>query len=706
KFKRVRALADDLTVKFKEVSSQVAKALKGEAKAVQELEERSEGLKRRNNALRMSKACASQKQQNAVAAGASVSLKEKGIITDDTREGVRGLLSLRIPVESVNSTIHTVARMLGSNVSDSIDRRSVSRIALEGLVAADMQSVWEVHNAEAVTLSNDGTTNKHLNYESRHGLMVVPTYAPGSDPSAQLPGETIHAQRFFGITQAANHQSDTQLQGWVDAVWEIHDTYNGSPGLGKSKPWDWRVFTQMVKGMSTDHAHDQKRLFRIFGDLKSNYEAELLGEASFQSTNHLEDVYPILAEEIERCIEDAGGEEEWEALTAEERQEREHHAYQRACTHVLKERMNAMSPEERREIALFIWAGCCMHKELNAFKGGATAMSAYWKAHGLAGPIKLLNIDNAVAARAGGAARERAMAASQAGGVKLASLALPPTVDYKTAVLDGKPWTRPDLFDTTARLAPTLPHLEAVFVAFCEGAQETWGRFTKEYEEGGAIASASPSQRELAFMMPTNDHNEGALGSMRVWSRRAPSMTIDQHNARAVYRKNNTAAFIRACLGKEDQKYLRRMARERDASKRPAKRRKIQVAFNIQTQKSRNEAAAARHAAAAKQRLAFAQMKPRTDIQDIKENPGQNKPLMKQLDWHRRFDKEIPKKCKTTNKELMVQALIGAVERRAERKARGENLSEDEAEIVKATVVLEDEFAREDDSDKEECDHY
>ncbi|KDQ05506.1 hypothetical protein BOTBODRAFT_93103, partial [Botryobasidium botryosum FD-172 SS1] len=734
--------------------------------------------KRRNNALRMSKARAPQKQQNAVAEGTRVSLKEKGIITDDTREGVRDLLSLKIPVESVNSTIHTVARMLGSNVPDSIDRRSVSRIALEGLVAADMQSVWEVHNAEAVTLSNDGTTNKHLNYESRHGLMIVPTYAPGSDPSARLPGETIRAQRFFGITQAANHQSDTQLQGWVDAVQEMHDTYNGSPGLGKSKPRDWRVFTQMVKGISTDHAHDQKRLFRLFGDLKTNYEAELLGEASFQSPDRLEDVYPILAEEVERCIEDAGGEEEWEALTAEERQERERHAYQRACVRIGKERMNAMSPEERREIALFIWAGCCMHKELNAFKGGAAAMSAYWKAHGLAGPMKLLNIDNAAAARAGGAARERAMAASQAGGVKLASLAgaifahkdkkrgqqdthlihleasfgrmkrfpdtsngrygshghaaaeliarldfyrqflelirdvketqgwtniernvydalhdldtltelvamsiytehmsipymrfvrgsgenlldlgefhrrvfahltrlkttprvaLPPTADYKTAVLDGKPWTRPDLFDAIARLAPTLPHLEAVFVAFCEGAQETWGRFTEEYEEGGAIASASPSQRELAFMMPTNDHNEGALGSMRVFSRRAPSMTIDQHNARAVYRKNNTAAFIRACLGKEDRKYLKRMARERDASKRPAKRRKIQVAFNIQTQKSRNEAAAARRAAAAKKRLKFAQMKPRTDIQDIQNNPGQNKPLMKQLDWHRRL---------------------------------------------------------------------
>ncbi|KDQ12198.1 hypothetical protein BOTBODRAFT_176720 [Botryobasidium botryosum FD-172 SS1] len=372
---------EESNVKFKEVSSQVAKVLKGEAKAVQELEEvrsqatetitslkqetqqkikeieaaglqeveelqaeleelqtraedaeegtqrlqaklgkeleRLDKLKHQNNALRMSKAHTPQKQQNAVAEGARVLLKEGGVITEDTQEGIRDLVSLNIPVENINSATHTVARMLGSNVADSIDKHSVSHIVLEGLVAADMQSMREAHDARAISLSNDRTTNKHLNYESRHGLMVVPTYAPGSDPSARLPRETIRMQRFFGVSQAANHQSDTQLQGWVDMVQAMHDTYNESY-MGKAEPWDWRVFTQMVKGMCTNHANDQKKLFQLFGNLKTNYEAELLGEASFQSPNRLEDMCLILAEEIEHCIEDAGGEEEWEALTVEE----------------------------------------------------------------------------------------------------------------------------------------------------------------------------------------------------------------------------------------------------------------------------------------------------------------------------------------------------------------------------------------------------
>ncbi|KDQ14737.1 hypothetical protein BOTBODRAFT_174573 [Botryobasidium botryosum FD-172 SS1] len=74
------------------------------------------------------------------------------------------------------------------------------------------------------------------------------------------------------------------------------------------------------------------------------------------------------------------------------------------------------------------------------------------------------------------------------------------------------------------------------------------------------------------------------------------------------------------------------MAREREASRRLAKCHKIQVVFDIQTQKRSNEAAAARHAA--KKQLNFAKMKPCTDIQNIEDGPGQKKPLMKELNWN------------------------------------------------------------------------
>ncbi|KAJ7911234.1 hypothetical protein B0H13DRAFT_2328557 [Mycena leptocephala] len=39
-----------------------------------------------------------------------------------------------------------------------------------------------------------------------------------------------------------------------------------------------------------------------------------------------------------------------------------------------KEAYDALSDEERRPLTLFLWGGCCMHKDLYSFKGGNTEM--------------------------------------------------------------------------------------------------------------------------------------------------------------------------------------------------------------------------------------------------------------------------------------------------------------------------------------------
>jgi hypothetical protein len=80
--------------------------------------------------------------------------------------------------------------------------------------------------------------------------------------------------------------------------------------------------------------------------------------------------------------------------------------------------------EEKREAEFLLWAGCCMHKEMNSVKGGNAAMMAYWEKEGLSGPVKLMNKDNAAAASGGSsAAKKRAGDVSQGGGVKAANLA-------------------------------------------------------------------------------------------------------------------------------------------------------------------------------------------------------------------------------------------------------------------------------------------
>jgi hypothetical protein len=612
-----------------------------------------------------------------------------------------------------------------------MDKHSASRITLEGQVAADIQLVHEIHNIQdggklctflfsnckfiiilvGLTISGDGTTDKHLNYESKHGLMITPTYS--MDPNAPIMN-TLPAQRFFGINAAVDHKSETQLQGWKDLVERMYKVYNESP-LGHQKPLNPLEFARLVTGMNTDHAEDQKKLFRLFKAWKASCECEMRGTEAILSAS-LVDLIPLLWKETQQNIADAGGLAGWEALSPDERELREVAAYRRVCCTLGEDQLDALSPEERRYAALFIWGGCCMHKEMNTVKGGNARMMAWWSENNLEGPMKLHNRDNAAAVTLGAngdAAHDRAMEASQAGGVKLTSLAgavfankdkkkgqqdtlqvclqstigymvcfpgtsstrygshaeaaaellvrrefyihflevvrdlkekrnftnieqniylglqdnptltelcvlvlyaqsithpymrqvrgpaaqatnlldlgpvhnkvithcrtiisnpdllLSSEASYTIGSLDGQIWERPDAFYAVHALTPRLPHLCGAMVSFFDGAVEKWMRFTSEFEAGGIIASASSAERHRAYMLPTNDANEGGLGEKRVSTRHAPNMTLESHNARAMYRKNDTVAFIRKTLTLADRKYLRRKARELMVAGRP-----------------------------------------------------------------------------------------------------------------------------------------
>jgi hypothetical protein len=47
-----------------------------------------------------------------------------------------------------------------------MSRRTVARSILEGGIAAEIQLVYEIVKTNDLTLSEDGTTHKHINYES------------------------------------------------------------------------------------------------------------------------------------------------------------------------------------------------------------------------------------------------------------------------------------------------------------------------------------------------------------------------------------------------------------------------------------------------------------------------------------------------------------------------------------------------------------
>ncbi|KIM89184.1 hypothetical protein PILCRDRAFT_2457 [Piloderma croceum F 1598] len=259
--------------------------------------------------------------------------------------------------------------------------------------------------------------------------------------------------------------------------------------------------------------------------------------------------------------------------------------------------------------------------------------------------------------------------------------------------MDGKIWERPDAVYAVLGYAPRLPHLRGALVAFFEGALDTWERFTDEYRPEGAIASASISERRRAYMKTTNDDNEGALGEARRASQHAPNMTLNQHNARTMYRKNNTVAFIQTCLGPEDLKYLRRRARELDASGVAKDQREQQATAYKETVDKKRKAASARKAIVDAKRTRIDAVVPRLDTQSITDNPGTNNELDLQLEWHQRLDsdKHIPPKTKMTRKEDKVTALVAAVKQYNEGTVHAPEATEDVEMLAEVPDDLDEE---------------
>jgi hypothetical protein len=241
--------------------------------------------------------------------------------------------------------------------------------------------------------------------------------------------------------------------------------------------------------------------------------------------------------------------------------------------------------------------------------------------------------------------------------------------DYKTGALDSKPWERPELFYAVQRMADSLPHLEPCLVAFFKGALETWERFSSEFTDGGAISQLSEAEKETVFIPATNDHNEGALGSLRQTWRHAPNMTIGQYNARTLYKLNNTSSFVRSVLGPQDKKFLRQEARKVDGSGAEERMRKEQAQHDQQTVDEKRKADIARREKLDAREAQISAVTPILDVAELKRKIKQltNSDLTLQINWHRRYDTEGNILSRTVigkmKKDDKMMQLIVAIER-------------------------------------------
>ncbi|KZS94295.1 hypothetical protein SISNIDRAFT_426536, partial [Sistotremastrum niveocremeum HHB9708] len=632
----------------------------------------------------------------------------------------RELSSLGVPAGSVGAVVHVVGEALGKEIVGKLDARTVRRCDREGGIYADIQIADAMNQAAGITISGDGTTHRHRNYESKNITAIAAN------------GE--HEDLFLGIDSAPSHTSDEQLRGWMLRLEAIANAWNATPA-GRRNPIDPRTFAAKFTGMHTDHAEDQKKLCRLVEEYKTACAREIRGKNMILEMPS-DEVLALLWTKTHETITALGGHENWQLLSDEER-ERHHKEMLKSLHRELGDRGFALlSSEDQQKETQFVWVGCSMHKELNAVKGGNTAMVGYWVISGIPGPRKLMNRDNAAAAAEPGpsAAKLRAIETSIGGAIKATSLAgavfnhkddkkgqqdtfrwffvamlgyavdfpdtsntryqshceaasellvhLPlykellalvkdkkdsralnhmeqnlwdalhdaptlqelsvlalysqsishpylrrirspnvkdmnalhlgllhhqvithceaiienpyllvsETVSHETGAMDGQPWERPEVVYKIQLMSAELPHLKPLLVAFFQGALQTWRRFSAEYAVGGKIASLTASQRKLSWMHPTNDRNEGALGTLRVDMRASPNGTLSMHNAKAKYKKNKTGLYIKQVGNADLDKHVRQTARQQDQSGLEAARKKEGIEHDrVEVQKKRDK---------------------------------------------------------------------------------------------------------------------
>jgi hypothetical protein len=540
---------------------------------------------------------------------------------------------------------------------------------------------------------------------------------------ANSPGS--HSQVYLAVESTTDHTSKTQVNVLKQTLDTICDTAKRAPKCesGPAVLSSTSDIARKLYGVNGDHASDQLKVAQLEKEWKIDSWVEHLGNSVLLNLEGSDS--KTFYESLNKAAEtEAGGSDVFLSLPLANQEDLLASEYQKSVWALGKATFDKAEPNLKQDMSCVIRGGCCAHKDMNATKGGATAMSAFWKTNNnLSPPVKLFNKDNDATVSFSDPlgeipeAEQRAISVTDSGAIKLCSLAgaaynhkddkkghqdshvywfaqrhsrfqrFPDTsnvryssyidaatelctfhsayIDYMehmrkqkasgtlnhlelnivkalncpatlaellsislygqiiskpyirlvraatvagkgladlvslhalvqshlrsivsnpalvlslkspepTATLDGINWENPKVLEALQDHGPKLPYLADLFVAYCQGALQTWARFTDEFTLSGPIASLTPDQNIKAFMPPTNDVNEGALGTWRVWTRRFPSLTLHKFNAINMNRANQTEAYMDENFTLKQHNWVRAEARRIDSLKLEAQRK-------------------------------------------------------------------------------------------------------------------------------------
>jgi len=145
-----------------------------------------------------------------------------------------------------------------------------------------------------------------------------------------------------------------------------------------------------LKGISSDHAKDQKKLAALLEETKQFFLKQTLGKERLLGMNTSQ-FLELLMKVNEKLVIKVGGQQKWNTLSETERLAAEAECLSEAVLEIGTEAYSQLDETEKQKVDLFVWTGCAMHKDLNCVKGGNEAMMEWWEKNNVPGPILLAN---------------------------------------------------------------------------------------------------------------------------------------------------------------------------------------------------------------------------------------------------------------------------------------------------------------------------
>lgn len=225
---------------------------------------------------------------------------------------------------------------------------------------------------------------------SRGIVVLAPDYLNG--------GPLAFRNRYGSVVSEINHTSKTQAQGTINMLEDICSAYRASP-LQKSNepPLTVEMLFGWLKGFNSDHAGDQKKLYEILWKHKIDFERILRGQKLAERSASDSEVAELLSQHLSEYIEATGGHKRWDSLEMVEQTKEKASVLRNIYLELGNDDFNTLSDDAKRITDLFVWSGCCMHKELNMVKAGSLGMRKYWKQFPDARPVSLPNRDKSAA---------------------------------------------------------------------------------------------------------------------------------------------------------------------------------------------------------------------------------------------------------------------------------------------------------------------